>query len=216
MAEALAQAGAAQHFEIVIISDSTQADPWINESIAVDRLRRELRNVMPVWYRRRWHNTGRKAGNVEEFVKRWGGRYDYMIVLDADSLMSAETLVELVRRMQGDAHLGILQTVPMLQGHYSLFSRIQQFAGRVYGGIIARGVATWSGNEGNYWGHNAIIRVAGVRRSLRHAAAAGPQTFRRPRDVARLRRSRADAPGRLESPHGHRTWMARGKKARRR
>lgn len=160
MAEALAQTGAAQHFEIVIISDSTQVDPWINESLAVDRLRRELREVMPVWYRRRWHNTGRKAGNVEEFVKRWGGRYDYMIVLDADSLMSAETLVELVRRMQADAHLGILQTVPMLHGHYSLFSRIQQFAGRVYGGIIARGVAAWSGNEGNYWGHNAIIRVA--------------------------------------------------------
>jgi membrane glycosyltransferase len=160
MAEALAQAGAAQHFEIVIISDSTQVDPWINESIAIDRLRRELREIMPVWYRRRWHNTGRKAGNVEEFVKRWGGRYDYMIVLDADSLMSPETLVELVRRMQGDAHLGILQTVPMLHGHYSLFSRIQQFAGRVYGGIIARGVAAWSGNEGNYWGHNAIIRVA--------------------------------------------------------
>jgi membrane glycosyltransferase len=160
MAEALAQAGAAQHFEIVIISDSTQVDPWINESLAIDRLRRELRDIMPVWYRRRWHNTGRKAGNVEEFVKRWGGRYDYMIVLDADSLMAAETLVELVRRMQGDAHLGILQTVPMLHGHYSLFSRIQQFAGRVYGGIIARGVATWSGNEGNYWGHNAIIRVA--------------------------------------------------------
>ena len=160
MAEALAQAGAAQHFEIVIISDSTQVDPWINESLAVDRLRRELRDIMPVWYRRRWHNTGRKAGNVEEFVKRWGGRYDYMIVLDADSLMAAETLVELVRRMQGDAHLGILQTVPMLQGHYSLFSRIQQFAGRVYGGVIARGVAAWSGNEGNYWGHNAIIRVS--------------------------------------------------------
>jgi membrane glycosyltransferase len=160
MAEALAQIGAAQHFEIVIISDSTQVDPWINESLAVDRLRRELRDVMPVWYRRRWHNTGRKAGNVEEFVKRWGGRYDYMIVLDADSLMSADTLVELVRRMQGDAHLGILQTVPMLHGHYSLFSRIQQFAGRVYGGIVARGVAAWSGNDGNYWGHNAIIRVA--------------------------------------------------------
>lgn len=160
MAEALAQADAAQHFEIVIISDSTQVDPWINESLAIDRLRRELRDVMPVWYRRRWHNTGRKAGNVEEFVKRWGGRYDYMIVLDADSLMSAETLIELVRRMQGDAQLGILQTVPMLHGHYSLFSRIQQFAGRVYGGIIARGVAAWSGNEGNYWGHNAIIRVS--------------------------------------------------------
>lgn len=160
MAEDLARIDAAQYFEIVIISDSTQVDPWIGESLAVDRLRRELRDIMPVWYRRRWHNTGRKAGNVEEFVKRWGGRYDYMIVLDADSLMSAETMMELVRRMQADPKLGILQTVPLLIGSASLFSRLQQFAGRVYGALIARGVAAWSGNEGNYWGHNAIIRVA--------------------------------------------------------
>src|SRR5690606_16049675 len=158
MAEDLARIDAAQYFEIVILSDSTQVDPWIGESLAVDRLRRELRDIMPVWYRRRWHNSGRKAGNVEEFVKRWGGRYDYMIVLDADSLMTAETMIELVRRMQGDPKLGILQTVPLLIGSASLFSRVQQFAGRVYGALIARGVAAWSGNEGNYWGHNAIIR----------------------------------------------------------
>jgi membrane glycosyltransferase len=160
MAEALAEAGAAAHFEIVVISDSTNADAWIAESLAVDQLRRDLRETMPVWYRRRWHNTGRKAGNVEDFVKRWGGRYEFMVVLDADSLMSAETMVELARRMKADPRLGILQTVPMLIGHESLFARIQQFAGRVYGGLIARGVAAWAGNEGNYWGHNAIIRVA--------------------------------------------------------
>jgi membrane glycosyltransferase len=83
-----------------------------------------------------------------------------MIVLDADSIMAPQTLVALVARMQADAQLGILQTVPMLIGHWSLFSRIQQFAGRVYGSSIGRGVAAWSGNEGNFWGHNAIIRVA--------------------------------------------------------
>lgn len=160
MAEALAASDASSHFEIVIISDSTDVDAWISESLAVDRLRRRLRDVMPVWYRRRWRNTGRKAGNVEEFVKRWGGRYQYMIVLDADSLMAAETLLELVRRMQLDTRLGMLQTVPMLIGHSSLFARIQQFSGRVYGCLIARGMAAWSGNEGNYWGHNAIIRVS--------------------------------------------------------
>lgn len=160
MAEDLARIDAAQYFEIVIVSDSTQVDPWIAESLAVDRLRRDLRDIMPVWYRRRWHNTGRKAGNVEEFVKRWGGRYDYMIVLDADSLMTAETMLELVKRMQGEPRLGILQTIPLLIGSASLFSRLQQFAGRIYGALIARGVAAWSGNEGNFWGHNAIIRVA--------------------------------------------------------
>jgi membrane glycosyltransferase len=149
MAESLAEIGAAQNFEIVVISDSTQVDPWIEESIAIDALRRELRDIMPVWYRRRWHNTGRKAGNVEEFVRRWGGRYDFMVVLDADSLMSGETLVELAKRMQADPRLGILQTVPMLVGNDSVFARLQQFAGRVYGAVIARGVSAWSGNDGN-------------------------------------------------------------------
>ena len=159
MAEALGAIDAAKHFEIVIISDSTNADAWIAETIAAERLRSALKQVMPVRYRRRWHNIGRKVGNVEDFVKHWGGHYDYMIVLDADSLMSPDTLLALVERMQADAKLGILQTVPALIGQVSFFARLQQFASRLYGGVIARGMAGWSGNEGNYWGHNAIIRV---------------------------------------------------------
>jgi|HigsolmetaAR201D_1030396.scaffolds.fasta_scaffold01450_5 membrane glycosyltransferase len=165
MAEALAEIGAAKNFEIVVISDSTNADAWIAETIAVDRLRRALNGVMPVRYRRRWHNTGRKVGNVEDFVKRWGGHYDYMIVLDADSLMTAETLVTMVKRIQADPELGLLQTVPALIGQQSLFARLQQFASRVYGNVIARGVAAWSGDDGNYWGHNAIIRVSAFARA---------------------------------------------------
>jgi membrane glycosyltransferase len=120
---------------------------------------------MPVRYRRRWHNTGRKVGNVEDFVKRWGGHYEYMIVLDADSLMSAETLTALVRRIQADPNLGLLQTVPSLIGQTSLFARLQQFASRVFGNVIARGVAAWSGDDGNYWGHNAIIRITAFAQS---------------------------------------------------
>ena len=159
MAEELAQIGKAEHFEIVIVSDSTNVDAWIAESLAVQRLRTALENIMPVRYRRRWHNVGRKVGNVEDFVKRWGGNYDYMIVLDADSLMSPTTLVTMIERMQGDPQIGILQTVPALIGQTSLFARMQQFASCVYGSIIARGLAAWSGDDGNYWGHNAAIRI---------------------------------------------------------
>jgi membrane glycosyltransferase len=158
MAEQLAQSAAKEIFEIVILSDSTDADAWIRESIAVDQLRARVHN-MPVWYRRRWHNVARKAGNIEDFVERWGGRFDYMVVLDADSLIDADTLVALVRRMHADPALGILQTVPTLIGAMTLFGRLQQFAARVYGPIIARGLSAWSGDDGNYWGHNAIIRV---------------------------------------------------------
>ncbi len=160
MAEDLAATGHAEGFEIVVLSDSTQADAWIRESLAIARLREALQGRMPVWYRRRWNNAARKAGNVQEFVERWGARYECMVVLDADSLLSAGTLLTLERAMRADPQLGLLQTVPVLVGRSSLLARLQQFAGRIHGPPIARGVAGWSGDDGNYWGHNAIIRVA--------------------------------------------------------
>ncbi|MDR2216119.1 MAG: glucans biosynthesis glucosyltransferase MdoH [Nevskiaceae bacterium] len=159
MAEDLQAQGMAEGFEIVLLSDSTRPDPWIRESLAVTRLRESLSDVMPVWYRRRWENIGRKAGNMQEFVERWGARYDYMVILDADSLMEARTLVRLVRAMQADPSLGLLQTVPRLVGRNSLFARVQQFSGAIFGPVMARGVSAWAGDDGNYWGHNAILRV---------------------------------------------------------
>jgi membrane glycosyltransferase len=160
MGEALQRIGAERSFEIVILSDSTNADAWISETLSVTRLRASLRAIMPVWYRRRWLNIARKSGNLEDFVTRWGGRYDHMIVLDADSLIDAPTLQRLVEAMQADSRLGILQTVPQLIGARTFFARLQQFAACVYGPVIARGLAAWSGDSGNYWGHNAIIRVS--------------------------------------------------------
>src|SRR5271168_869670 len=160
MAEALAAIDAHRGFEIVILSDSTNADAWIRETLGVDRLRNSLRPIMPVWYRRRWQNIARKSGNLEDFVSRWGGRYDHMIVLDADSLIDAPTLRQLAQAMQADPDLGILQTAPQLIGAKTFFGRLQQFAACVYGPVITRGLAAWSGDSGNYWGHNAIIRVA--------------------------------------------------------
>jgi membrane glycosyltransferase len=159
MAEALGQMGTNRAFEIVMLSDSTNADAWIRETAAVDRLRRVLAPVMPVWYRRRWRNVARKSGNLEDFVTRWGGRYDHMIVLDADSLIAASTLTRLAQMMHADSELGILQTAPQLIGARTLFGRLQQFAACAYGPVISRGLAAWSGDSGNYWGHNAIIRV---------------------------------------------------------
>ncbi len=160
MAEALEALGASRAFEIVVLSDSTNADAWIRETAAVDALRRSLAQVMPVWYRRRWLNVARKSGNLQDFITRWGGRYDHMIVLDADSLIDGSTLLQLVRTMQADPALGILQTAPQLVCARTFFGRLQQFAACVYGPVVARGLSAWSGDSGNYWGHNAIIRVA--------------------------------------------------------
>ncbi len=159
MARGIEATGHGGAFEIFILSDTRDPAIWAKETRCFAALRTAIGTGVAVWYRRRTTNTGRKAGNVGEFVQRWGGRYAYMLVLDADSLMAPATIVEMVRRMDADPRLGILQTVPMLAFGATLFARLQQFAGRVYGPTIARGVAAWQGQDGNYWGHNALIRV---------------------------------------------------------
>ena len=177
MAEALAGIDAHRSFEIVILSDSTDADAWIRETLSVARLRDSLEPVMPVWYRRRWKNTARKSGNIEDFVARWGGRYDHMIVLDADSLIDAPTLQKLAHAMSADPDLGILQTAPQLIGATTFFGRLQQFAACAYGPVITRGLSAWSGDSGNYWGHNAIIRIAAFAQSCGLPELAGRKPF---------------------------------------
>ncbi len=158
--EDIAENGEGSAFEIFLLSDTTDPVVWAQETACFNRLRHGLKGKMQVWYRRRFDNVGRKAGNLRDFVERWGARYDHMLVLDADSLMSGETVITLSRRMEAAPRLGILQSVPVLMGGTTIFARIQQFAGRVYGPIIARGVSAWQGLDGNYWGHNAIIRVS--------------------------------------------------------
>jgi membrane glycosyltransferase len=110
-------------------------------------------------YRRRRTNVGRKAGNIAEFCRRWGSRYEYMVVLDADSVMEGATLVELVRLMEQNPDAGLIQTMPLPVRQESLFGRFQQFASAVHGPMLATGLSFWQGDTGNYWGHNAIIRI---------------------------------------------------------
>ncbi|MDB6179316.1 glucans biosynthesis glucosyltransferase MdoH [Paracoccus sp. Z330] len=154
----LARKGLADRAEIFVLSDSRDPAIAVNETLAIAAARET--SPLPIWYRRRTSNEDRKSGNVAEFVRRWGGRYDQMVVLDADSIMTADAIAHLSARMNGDPDLGLIQTMPVLVGGETIFARLTQFAGRVYGPMIARGVAAWSGNTGNYWGHNAIIRIS--------------------------------------------------------
>ncbi|MGE0845949.1 MAG: glucans biosynthesis glucosyltransferase MdoH [Flavobacteriaceae bacterium] len=177
MGEGLARIGAARRFEIFVLSDSNNADVLVQEAASVARLADALAGTMPVWYRHRARNIAKKAGNIRDFIERWGGRYEAMVVLDADSLMAPETMAEMVRRMDADPRLGILQTVPALAGGRSLFARLQQFAGALYGPVVARGYAVWQGNDGNYWGHNAIIRCLAFSESCGLPELAGRKPF---------------------------------------
>ena len=157
LARDLHREGMAGRTEIFVLSDSRDPVIAVNETLAIDAARRL--SPLPIWYRRRVTNEDRKTGNIGDFVRRWGGRYDQMVVLDADSIMTGATIRALSARMAADPRLALIQTMPVLVGGETIFARLTQFAGRVYGPMIARGVSAWSGDTGNFWGHNAIIRM---------------------------------------------------------
>ena len=157
LAQELAATPLAGRAEIFVLSDSRRPDSVLAELLAVAAARKV--SPLPIWYRRRDDNSAHKSGNVAEFLRRWGGRYDQMLILDADSVMAGDTVLALSQRLEADPQLALIQTMPMQIGAETILARVMQFAGRIYGPLIARGVAAWSGDCGNFWGHNAIVRV---------------------------------------------------------
>ncbi|WP_414643756.1 glucans biosynthesis glucosyltransferase MdoH [Bosea sp. (in: a-proteobacteria)] len=157
--ESVEATGLGSHFDYFIVSDTTNPDVWIAEERAFLALRQRLGPGARVYYRHRPKNHHRKAGNIADFVTRWGGHYEHMVVLDADSLMTGTCIVRLAAAMEADPDAGIIQSLPLIINRNTFFARLQQFAARVYGPVIATGLAMWSGRDGNYWGHNAIIRT---------------------------------------------------------
>ena len=156
--ESLCETGAETGFNFFVLSDSTDAECRTAEEAAWRRARDADKSVR-IFYRHRAENTGHKSGNIAEFCRNWGAMYDYMVVLDADSLMTGSILARLVLLMDANPRTALIQAAPLLVGGESLFARSQQFASWAYGRMFAAGLAKLQGPDGNYWGHNAIIRV---------------------------------------------------------
>lgn len=147
-------------YTLFFLSDTRDAATAEQELRAFANLRARLPDHIRLHYRRRAVNTDRKVGNLADWVENWGGAHDAMLVLDADSLMSGAAIVALTDQLSSDPSAGLIQSVPQLFGAETVFARVQQFASTIYGAVLAEGLATWSDREGNYWGHNAIIRTA--------------------------------------------------------
>ncbi|MDY0007795.1 MAG: glucans biosynthesis glucosyltransferase MdoH [Spongiibacteraceae bacterium] len=156
----LERTGELAHFDFYILSDSRDAEVWLEEQATWAALCAELNAEGRLFYRRRTLNLKHKSGNIADFLRRWGRRYRYMAVLDADSLMEGETLVRMVRLMQRNPRVGILQTSPGLINARTLFARNQQFASQLYGPLFSQGLAALQLGEAAFWGHNAVLRVA--------------------------------------------------------
>jgi membrane glycosyltransferase len=146
-------------FDFFILSDTRDLNLWVMEETSWTNLCRRLDGFGRIYYRRRKTNENRKAGNIGDFVRTWGGGYEAMLVLDADSLMDGADIVAMTRIMEAYPRLGILQTPPKLIRGSSIFTRLQQFAMRLYGPLFIRGLNFWQLMGGSYWGHNALIRV---------------------------------------------------------
>ena len=159
MFRALQARAAGRRFDFFLLSDTTDADVWLSEQVAWREMCDRLDAYGRVFYRRRARPEGKKAGNIRDFCLRHGRRYRYLIVLDADSVVAAETMCALVDRMQSNPRIGIIQVPPLPVRRTTLFARWQQFGARVYGPLWAAGEAVLSGPDANYYGHNAILRA---------------------------------------------------------
>ncbi len=167
--ESLAATGQARYFDVFVLSDSSDPGTAAAERAAWAALRAELAEAAngtsatqsppEVYYRLRQRRSNRKAGNVADFCRRWGRDYRYMVVLDADSVMSGDCLTTMVKLMEAHPRAGILQTATQAIGHNTLHARAQQFASRMTGRLFTLGMQYWQLGESHYWGHNAIIRM---------------------------------------------------------
>lgn len=159
MLDDLDAAGAGDRFDLFILSDTRNPLVWLAEEEAWAKLRSRDRGRDRIFYRRRVRNEGRKSGNIADFLERWGLNYPFFIVLDADSIMTAETLIEMARRIEAQPTVALIQAPPRPVRAETLFARIQAFSASVYGSLPAAGLAAVADGNGNFWGHNAIIRT---------------------------------------------------------
>ena len=159
MDESIRAAGDPAHIDFAVLSDTTNDEIAAAERRWFAQLLARQNGAGRMFYRRRSKNLGRKAGNIEDFITASGAAWDYALILDADSLMEGQTVLEMIRRIEGDPRLGLLQTLPKVIRARSIFGRAMQFAAGFHSPAFARGLAAMQGRSGPFWGHNAIVRI---------------------------------------------------------
>jgi membrane glycosyltransferase len=157
--ESLMATGSGEDFDLFILSDTRDPEILVAEELHWEALRSELGASGRIFYRNRKDNVYRKAGNIADFVRSWGGRYRYMTVLDADSLMAGNTILSMVDIMEAHPEVGVLQAPPVPVNNHSLFARLLQFAAALYGPLYTAGMNFWQASDASYFGHNAVLRV---------------------------------------------------------
>ncbi|RWR51408.1 glucans biosynthesis glucosyltransferase MdoH [Sinirhodobacter ferrireducens] len=177
MEASLRETGDPAQIHFAILSDTRNETIARRELVLFKHLVEDRNGMGRFFYRRRENNVGKKAGNIEDFITRSGGAYDYAVILDADSLMEGTTILSMIRRMEAEERLGLLQTLPKVIRARSRFGRAMQFSASFFSPIFARGLAMMQGETGPFWGHNAIVRVRAFAESCGLPALRGKPPF---------------------------------------
>ena len=174
----LAQTEQQEHFDFYLLSDTNNESIVENEIQAWQILKQRLSHLsIQLFYRRRDKNIHRKVGNIADFCQRWGAHYQYMIVLDADSVMSGNSLVKLVSAIESQPSTALIQTIPTPVRQTTLFGRFLQFSAELNSPILAIGNRFWQMKAANYWGHNAIIHIDAFMQHCGLPTLAGTEPF---------------------------------------
>ncbi len=165
--DSLKRAGCLEAFDFFLLSDSRDPARCCQEETAWFILAQTCGDFDRIHYRHRIRNTGMKSGNISDFLEQWGAAYRYMVIFDADSIVTGSALLELVRRMERDPKAGIIQTHTTIVRAETLMGRLEQFMGRLCGGLLSAGVRYRNPGDGYYYGHNAIVRVSAFMENCR-------------------------------------------------
>ncbi len=159
--ESLDATGEGARFSWFVLSDTDDLAVAAREVAGFAQWRDSVgEDAVRLTYRRREANAGYKAGNLRDFCTRWGEAFEFMLPLDADSLMDGATIQRMVRLAQAWPKLGILQSLVVGAPSSSAFARVFQFGMRHGMRPYTMGAAWWAGDCGPFWGHNALVRIA--------------------------------------------------------
>jgi membrane glycosyltransferase len=172
----LAQSRCDHRFRLHVLSD-TRDTAQAEQELAVFHHFQRSNPGLDVTYRRRPMNRDFKSGNIRDWVRVSGAAHDAMLVLDADSVMTAESVLLMADALACDATCGLVQSVPRVLPGTTVWQAMQSFASRVYGANLARGLALWTANEASFLGHNALIRIGAFAASagLPHLSGRAPR-----------------------------------------
>ncbi|MCU0900788.1 MAG: glucans biosynthesis glucosyltransferase MdoH, partial [Cypionkella sp.] len=160
-------------FALHILSDTRASLAAAQEETVVADMR-QRHPCLSIAYRRRAQNIDYKSGNIRDWVQSCGRDHDAMLILDADSIMGPATVLRMADALAQEPGTGLIQTVPRVLPGQTVWQGLQSLASEVYGVNMGRGFAMWTGAEGNFMGHNALVRVGAFAASAGLPHLSGP------------------------------------------